>query len=59
MYNPNWKQEYIELKGRDNMSSGPKYLATHPCNSSAKGMGQMAMEKGLERLKAEVSQDNG
>ena len=41
------------------MSSGPKYLATHPCNSSTMGMGQMAMEKELERLKAEVSQDNG
>ena len=59
MYNPNWKQEYIELKGWDNMSSGPKYSATHPCNSSAMGMGQMAMEKELERLKAEVSQNNG
>ena len=41
------------------MSSCPKYLATHPCNSSTMGMGQMAMEKELERLKAEVSQDNG
>ena len=59
MYNLNWKQEYIKLKGWDNMSSCPKYLATHPCNSSTMGMGQMAMEKELERLKAEVSQDNG
>ena len=58
MYNPNWKQEYIELKGWDNMTFSPKYLATHPCNSSTMGMGQMAMEKELERLKAEVSQDN-
>ncbi len=41
------------------MTFSPKYLATHPCNSSTMGMGQMAMEKELERLKAEVSQDNG
>ena len=52
MYNPNWKKEYIELKGWENMSSGQKYLATHPCNSSAMGMGMKDMQKELEEMKS-------
>ena len=58
-YNPNWRQEYIELKGWENMSSGQKYLATHPTSSSTMGMGNAAMMDELERLKAEGSQDAG
>ena len=52
MYNPNRKHEYIELKDCDNMSSGQKYLATHPCNSSAMGMGMKDMQKELEEIKS-------
>ena len=39
------------------MSSGQKYLATHPTSSSTMGMGNAAMMDELERLKAEGSQD--
>ena len=51
MYDPNWKQEYIRLKGWDNMTDGQKYLCTHPCNSSAMGMGMRGLRKELERMK--------
>ncbi len=51
MYNPDWKQEYIELKGWDNMSDGEKYLTTHPCTSSAIGMGMSGLKKKLEEMK--------
>ena len=58
MYNPNWKQEYTELKGWDNMSSGPKYLATHPCNSSAMGMRMKDIQKELEEMKSNQATGN-
>ena len=57
-YNPNWKMEYIELKGWDNMDAGQKYLATHPCSSSAMGMGMAGMQKELKRMKAELNNHN-
>ena len=50
-YDPDWKQEYIELKGWDNMSEGEKYLTTHQCTSSAIGMGMSGLKKELERMK--------
>tara|TARA_R110002012_G_scaffold191216_1_gene358936 strand:+ start:353 stop:526 length:174 start_codon:yes stop_codon:yes gene_type:complete len=54
-YNPNWKQEYIELKGWDNMTEGQKYLATHPCTCSAEGMGMGGMQRELERMKSNLN----
>ncbi len=51
-YNPDWKMEYIELKGWDNMSDGEKYLCTHPCTSSAIGMGMSNLKKKLKEMKA-------
>lgn len=54
-YDPDWKMKYIELKGWDNMDEGQKYLATHPCNSSAMGMGMAGMQKELKRLQAELN----
>ncbi len=51
-YDPDWKMKYIELKGWDNMTEGQKYLATHPCNSSAMGMGMGGMQKELKRMEA-------
>ena len=50
-YNPDWKQEYIELKGWDNMSDGEKYLTTHSCTSSVIGMGMRGLKKELEQMK--------
>ena len=50
-YDPDWKQEYIELKGWDNMSEGEKYLTTHSCTSSVIGMGMSGLKKELERMK--------
>ena len=46
-----WKQEYIELKGWDNMSDGEKYLTTHDCTSSVIGMGMRGLKKELEQMK--------
>ena len=54
-YDPDWKMKYIELKGWDKMDEGQKYLATHPCNSSAMGMGMAGMQKELKRLQAELN----
>ena len=50
-YNPDWKQEYIQLKGWDNMSDGEKYLTTHACTSSAIGMGMRGLQRKLEEMK--------
>ena len=50
-YNPDWKMEYIELKGWNNMSEGDKYLCTHTNSSSAMGMGIAAMQKELKAIK--------
>ena len=58
-YHPDWKQEYIQLKGWENMTDFQKSICSYPVNSHAATMGQMAMKKELERIKAEVSQDNG
>ena len=57
-YNPNWKMEYIQLKGWDNMDVGQKYLATHECTSSAMGMGMGGMQRELKRMKEELGNDN-
>ena len=54
-YDPDWKMKYIELKGWDNMDEGQKYLATHPCNSSAMGMGMAGMQKELKKMQAELN----
>ena len=54
-YDPDWKRQYIKLKGWDNMTEGQKYLATHPCNSSAMGMGMAGMKKELKRLQEELN----
>lgn len=54
-YNPDWKMEYIELKGWDNMSEGEKYLCTHTCSSSAIGMGMAALQKKLKVIKEQRS----
>ena len=53
-YNLNWKQEYIQLKGWDNMNDGQKYLVTHPCRSSAMGMGMGHMQRELEEMKRQI-----
>mgnify|MGYP006872304283 FL=1 len=50
--------EYIELKGWENMTEGQKYLDTHPCNSSAMGMGMGGMQRELERMKAKLDKHN-
>ena len=50
-YNPDWKREYIQLKGWDNMSDGEKYLTTHDCTSSAIGMGMRDLQRKLEEMK--------
>lgn len=50
----NWRQEYISLKGWENMSSGQKMVATQPIKSSAMGMGAAAMKKELEELRAKA-----
>ena len=51
----NWKQEYIQLKGWEHMSDGERYLCTHPCSSSAIGMGMSNLKKKLKELKANVN----
>ena len=54
-YDPDWKMKYIELKGWDNMDEGQKYLATHPCNSSAMGMGMAGMQKELKKMESKLN----
>ena len=50
-YNPNWKKEYIQLKGWNNMTESEKYLTTNDCTSSAIGMGMRNLQKKLEEMK--------
>ena len=50
-YNADWKMEYIQLKGWENMSDGAKYLCTHTCSSSAMGMGNAQLKKELKAMK--------
>ena len=57
-YNPNWKMEYIQLKGWENMDDGQKYLATHECRGSVMGMGMGGMQRELKRMKEELGNDN-
>ncbi len=54
-YNPDWKMEYIELKGWDNMSEGEKYLCTHTISSSVEGMGMKKMQEELKAMKANAT----
>lgn len=56
-YNPDWKMEYIELKGWDNMSEGEKYLCTHAISSSVEGMGMKKMQEELKVMKANATGD--
>ncbi len=56
-YNPDWKMEYIELKGWDNMSEGEKYLCTHHISSSAEGMANMKLMAELKVMKANATGD--
>lgn len=53
-YNPDWKMEYIELKGWDNMSEGEKYLCTHTISSSVEGMGNRKLMDELKAMKAKA-----
>jgi hypothetical protein len=53
-YNPDWKMEYIELKGWENMSEGEKYLCTHTISSSVEGMGNMKLMAELKEMKAKA-----
>ena len=50
-YHTDWKREYIQLKGWENMSDGEKFLCTHRISSSAMGMGMAHMQDELERMK--------
>ena len=51
VYNPDWKMEYIQLKGWENMSDGEKYLCTHTCSSSVEGMGNKRLKEELKVMK--------
>ena len=50
-YNADWKMEYIQLKGWENMSDGEKYLCTHHISSSAEGMGNVRLKEELKAMK--------
>lgn len=47
-----WREEYIRLKGWDNMSWGQRHVFSEEIHNSAMGMQGTAMKKELEELKA-------
>jgi hypothetical protein len=47
-----WKEEYLRLKGWDNMTEGHRHVFSNEITSSAMGMGGTALKKELAELKA-------
>jgi len=47
-----WREEYIRLKGWDNMTDGQRHVFSKEITSLAMGMGGTAMKKELVKLKA-------